>query len=86
MRRGAVDNAAMGPRLLGDDTMSTPDIRFENHGSVMLVCPETQKGRRWLKSAASAESWQWLGQNLATEPRMAFAMALGASEDGLRLA
>lgn len=57
-------------------------MRFvvEMHGTIAIIRPKNARSRRWLKSHASAESWQWLGAALAVEPR--YVDALVAAWEG----
>jgi hypothetical protein len=61
------------------------DIRVENHGSVTLLRPLNEVGRRWLDDNVQAEDWQWLGGALACEPRTVFNVVDGAEGDGLEV-
>ncbi len=59
------------------------DIRVEDHGTVALVIPMTDAGRKWITDNVETESWQWLGGALAVEPRCVDSLAAGMSGDGL---
>ena len=61
------------------------DIRVENHGSVVLLRPESDRGRNWLKGAIAAESWQWFGGAVACEPRYVADIIEGAQADWLEV-
>jgi hypothetical protein len=61
------------------------DIRFDNHGSIILLAPLSPAGREWLEASVSAESWQWLCGALAVEPRYAGAVLEGALDAGLEV-
>ena len=43
-----------------------PDVRIENHGSILLVHPLTDKARDWLTENTDG---QWFGSALSIEPR-----------------
>jgi len=45
-----------------------PDLRIENHGSLFLVRPDSDAGRKWLKDTAPEDA-QFLGDAMAVEPR-----------------
>jgi hypothetical protein len=60
-----------------------PDIRFENHGTICIIQPLTGRGVEWVNENISYESWQQMGGGIASEPRMAQAVAEGAQEAGL---
>ena len=62
------------------------DITMENHGSVVLLIPETPAGREWLDANLDTEPWQWLGGALGVDPRVAWELAEMAAGDGLEVA
>ena len=62
-----------------------PDLRVDNHGSIILVTPLTPAGEEWIDINVSPEPWQWLGRGLAVEPRYAGALIEGAMGDGLEV-
>ncbi len=62
-----------------------PDVCVDNQGSVMLLCPLTDAGRDWITENIAPEPWQWLGPNLAIEPRCAPAIVEGMQADGLEV-
>ena len=44
-------------------------ISIEDHGSVVLLRPQTSEARMWLEEHVASEPWQWFGGALACEPR-----------------
>ena len=58
------------------------DLRFENHGSLILMYPETREGRAWIKRHIHNESPRW-GAGVVIEPRYVADVAGGARQDGL---
>jgi hypothetical protein len=62
------------------------DIRVVNYGTVVMLEPKTQAGKKWLDENCQAESWQWYGGALAAEPRMVQDVIDGAELDGLNVA
>jgi hypothetical protein len=52
-------------------------MRFENHGSLILIRPESDADRDWLAENVEHESWAIVGGAIACEPRMAHAIAEG---------
>jgi hypothetical protein len=64
-------------------TPDCPDIRFENHGTVCVIQPVSSRGKEWVNENISYESWQLIRGGIASEPRMAQAVAEGAQEAGL---
>ena len=63
-----------------DKTMT--DFSVENHGSIILFRPFTETGRIWLDFNCVNEPWQWFGDALAVEPRMAPDIYDGLIADG----
>jgi hypothetical protein len=61
----------------------SPDIRFVDHGTVCVIQPLSSRGTEWVNENISYESWQMIGGGIASEPRMAQAVAEGAQEAGL---
>jgi hypothetical protein len=59
------------------------DLRFEHHGSVVLIRPLTPEGRDWIETNVETEGWQWFGGAVAAEPRYIENVVLGAVEAGL---
>jgi hypothetical protein len=65
---------------------TVPDIRVENHGSIVLFFPETDAGQEWIDANLNPEPWQWFGRGLAVEPRYAGPVIESAMDDGLEVA
>lgn len=63
-----------------------PDIRFEDHGSVVLVRPLTDAAREWIDENVQQEGWQWFGGALGVDARYAWALREAAAFNGLVLA
>jgi len=61
------------------------DVRIDNHGSVMMVCPLTDAAREWVDDNVGLEPWQWLGPAFACEPRMVESLVEGMADDGLEV-
>lgn len=61
------------------------DIEIENHGSLALVRPHTPEGEAWIVESVEVPSWAWMGGAVAVEPRYVEALAIGASDAGLRV-
>ena len=59
------------------------DVTVENHGTVMLFVPQTEKGREWIVEHGSSPVW--FGGALACEPRYAIDLAQGMLDDGLEV-
>lgn len=60
-----------------------PDVQIENHGTVALVTPITPAAKQWVDENVAVESWQWLGQSFAAEPRSIPNLVAGMRNDGL---
>lgn len=55
----------------------------DNQGSLVLFHPESEAEHQWLQTNANAEDWQWSGQALVVDRRLASAVMFGAQEAGL---
>jgi hypothetical protein len=63
-----------------------PDIRVENHGSVVLLRPATPAGRAWLEANCDRSGYQPLGGGtLLCEPRYVAVIVAGARGAGLEV-
>jgi hypothetical protein len=69
----------------GRSPVDSADLTFENHGTVILVRPRTDRGVSWLKLTAPPEA-AFLGNAMAVEPDYAPGVALAALNDGLGVA
>jgi hypothetical protein len=64
----------------------TPDIRVENHGSVVLLRTATPAGREWLEANCDQSGYQpFGGGTLLCEPRYVADIVAGACEAGLEV-
>lgn len=64
----------------------TPDIRVENHGSVVLLALCTEAAREWAEEHMSHEGFQpYLPEMLVVEPRYLNDIVAGAREAGLEV-
>jgi hypothetical protein len=59
------------------------DLVVENAGSICMLRPTNEVGRRWIEENVQPESWQWFGGALAVEPRYIFEIVDGAESAGL---
>jgi hypothetical protein len=63
--------------------MSTPDILFENHGSLFLLRPVSPAGQTWLdENVGDGETQKW-GGAIVCEPRYVLDVCRGAVDAGL---
>jgi hypothetical protein len=63
--------------------MSTPDILFENHGSLFLLRPVSPAGQTWLDEKVGDSETQTWGGAIVCEPRYTEAIWRGAKAAGL---
>lgn len=61
------------------------DARITNHGSIILIHPRTKTAQDWIRENCQVEPWQYLGPNLAVEPRYCQAIVEGMQEAGLEV-
>jgi hypothetical protein len=61
------------------------DIRVENHGSVVLLRPLTERAWQWFDENVEVEGWQFFGGAIAAEPRYIPAVVGGARLSGLEV-
>jgi hypothetical protein len=57
------------------------DFRVENHGSIVLVRPLSERCRAWLKASVQ-DGAQWWAGALAAEPRYVADLLLGMADEG----
>jgi hypothetical protein len=62
------------------------DIKIENHGSLFLFRLLTKAAREWVDENVATEGWEFMGNGLAVEHRMAAPLVEGMLEAGLVLA
>jgi hypothetical protein len=74
-RTAPVDVPSVSPK--------SPDIQFENHGSIILIRGLSEAGQAWLDENVGNEETQHFGGAIAAEPRYCLAIAKGAVEFGL---
>lgn len=54
-------------------------------GGVVMIYPQTARGKKWIKENVETEPWQWMGQGLAVEARYAHEIIDSAGQDGLHV-
>jgi len=62
-----------------------PDIRVENHGSVVLLRPLSDAGKEWLEANVINEETQRWGEAVVAEPRYVANVVEGMQADGLEV-
>jgi hypothetical protein len=60
------------------------DVVVQNHGSVVLVHPQTEEAKAWIEE--NVVEPQYFGQALVVEPRYVIGLARGMEEHGLKVA
>jgi hypothetical protein len=58
------------------------DIIYQDHGSIILMFPETEAAREWVAEHIPDDA-QTFGAAICIEPRYFGEIAYGAQEDGL---
>jgi len=59
------------------------DLFVENHGSIVLMRPQTEAGRAWIQEAISREGYQPYWPTVLAEPRYVGDILEGAIGSGL---
>lgn len=59
------------------------DLRLENHGSVCILYPETDRGRDWIAENLPEDVMTWGPDGIVIEPRYVGDILQGAEHDGL---
>jgi hypothetical protein len=59
-----------------------PDFRCENHGSLFLLFPLTQRANSWIEEHLPEDA-QWFGNAVVVEHRYIWAILQGIQTDGL---
>ena len=71
---------------LGCQCKREADLRFEDHGSVVLVLADSDAGLEWLTHKVATASWQWLGPKaIGIDRRFASDLVSVAVDDGLHV-
>ena len=66
--------------------MKNPDVLVRNDGTLFVFSPLTQQAQMWIDENLQTEPWQWFGNALVVEHRLAWGLALGMKDAGLVLA
>ncbi len=62
--------------------MTQADFVVDRMGSIVGVTPMNQAAREWIDENCQTEGWQWLGDTLNMDIRMAPAVVQGIADDG----
>jgi hypothetical protein len=82
----AYQASGSSPQTESNQSTSSVDLRFENHGSLFLIRPVSPAGQQWLDENVDNEETLTLGKALVCEPRYVEAILHGAIEAGLEVA
>lgn len=63
--------------------MKAADVLVDNQGTIMVLTPQTQEAKDWFDENVEAEGWQWMGDGLAVDHRMAENLLQGILTSGL---
>lgn len=69
-------------RAIARRRASTPDIRIEHHGSIVLLRPVSANGTEWLAEHLPEDAQNW-GEAKVCEPRYVQPILDGMMHDGL---
>lgn len=64
---------------------NTLDVYVEDHGSIVQFEPRTEEARQWFDENVQAEGWQWLGNRLCVDHRLAKHLREGIQIAGLQI-
>lgn len=56
-------------------------MRAVNHGSLILLTPETPEELEWVRVNVEVEPWAWLGGSFSCEPRFAGEILAGCAAE-----
>lgn len=62
--------------------MKKIDFEIRNHGTVAMIAPMTKRAKKFVADYVSIESWQWIGDAFAAEPRMAVDLVSNLKSEG----
>jgi hypothetical protein len=63
--------------------MKKIDFSVVNHGSVVLVTPQSRKAKKFVNEQIVLDGWQWLGDSFAVEPRFVGNLLDGIIQEGM---
>jgi hypothetical protein len=73
------------PELPPPERDHEPDLTVIDEGTIVQFIPKTEAGRTFLHQMLHTEPWQWLGNTLCIDHRMAQGVIDGAENEGLRI-
>jgi len=63
----------------------TPDVLVASAFTTFVFSPITARAKQWVDENVQSEPWQWLGNSLVVETRLAWGLAIGMKNAGLVL-
>jgi len=60
------------------------DVRFTDHGTIVLLEPLTEAAQEWVADNISPDAQTWAG-SIVVEPRYVENIVLGMQDDGLAI-
>lgn len=60
-----------------------PDVSVTDNGSVVGFTPNTTEAKSWFNENVQSEGWQWMGQTLWVDHRMAGDLMAGLEGEGM---
>jgi hypothetical protein len=86
MRAVEVDLSHPALKEIPEESKTGPDLVLEHLGTVAVLEPLTDEGRRWLRENVRHDAWQRVGRDgIACDPRLALDVLEGAQKGGLRV-
>ena len=61
------------------------DFLLYDCGSIIQLTPQTRSAKEWLQANVESEGWQWLGNGLCMDRRMAIGLVEAIVEEGMTL-
>jgi len=58
------------------------DFRIENHGSVFLFTPLTERAKNFTDTDLDVQGWQWMGASFAVDHSLAHNLASALIDEG----
>ena len=77
---------ALAAQVATGKPCSEPDFTLADHGSVILLTPETGAAKAFVQAFVDVPDWAWLGRGFAVEHRVAKNLLDGIQGNGLTVA
>ena len=62
------------------------DFLLYDCGSIIQLTPQTRSAKEWLQANVESEGWQWMGNGLCIDRRMAIGLVEAIVAEGMVLA